>query len=298
MPRAQTNGIELEYETFGDPSKPAMLLIMGLGVQMLGWDERFCQMLVDRGFFVIRFDNRDIGLSTKIEDGPMPNPLQLMAGDHSSASYTLDDMADDTAGLLDALDIDAAHVVGVSMGGMIGQTLACRHPERVLSLTSIMSSTGSREAGQPKPEILAALITPVPGDRAGYIDATANMFKLIGSPGYPPDEDELRALIGASYDRSYYPAGFMRQLAAIAASGDRSQAIGSIGVPTLVIHGEDDPLIAVSGGDATAAAIPGAKLVKIPGMGHDLPPALWPQFVDEIVENAERASAPAGAAGS
>jgi pimeloyl-ACP methyl ester carboxylesterase len=298
MPRAQTNGIELEYETFGDPSNPAMLLIMGLGVQMLGWDERFCNMLVDRGFFVIRFDNRDVGLSSKIEDGPMPNPLQLMAGDYSSASYTLDDMADDTAGLLDALDIEAAHVVGVSMGGMIGQTLACRHPERVLSLTSIMSSTGSQESGQPKPEVLAALITPVPSDRAGYVDATANMFKLIGSPGYPPDEDELRTLIGASYDRSYHPAGFLRQLAAVAASGDRSKAIRNIKVPTLVIHGENDPLIVLSGGEATAAAIPGSKLVKIPGMGHDLPPALWPQFIDGIVENAERAGAPAGAAGA
>jgi pimeloyl-ACP methyl ester carboxylesterase len=298
MPRAQTNGIELEYETFGDPSNPAMVLIMGLGVQMLGWDERFCNRLVDRGFFVIRFDNRDVGLSSKIEDGPMPNPLQLMAGDYSSASYTLDDMADDTAGLLDALDIEAAHVVGVSMGGMIGQTLACRHPERVLSLTSIMSSTGSQESGQPKPEVLAALITPVPSDRAGYVDATTNMFKLIGSPGYPPDEDELRTLIGASYDRSYHPAGFLRQLAAVAASGDRSKAIRNIKVPTLVIHGEDDPLIVLSGGEATAAAIPGSKLVKIPGMGHDLPPALWPQFIDGIVENAERAGAPAGAAGA
>jgi pimeloyl-ACP methyl ester carboxylesterase len=298
MPRAETNGIELEYETFGDPSNPAMLLIMGLGVQMLGWDERFCNMLVDRGFFVIRFDNRDVGLSSKIEDGPMPNPLQLMAGDYSSASYTLDDMADDTAGLLDALDIEAAHVVGVSMGGMIGQTLACRHPERVLSLTSIMSSTGSQESGQPKPEVLAALITPVPSDRAGYVDATANMFKLIGSPGYPPDEDELRTLIGASYDRSYHPAGFLRQLAAVAASGDRGKTIRNIKVPTLVIHGEDDPLIVLSGGEATAAAIPGSKLMKIPGMGHDLPPALWPQFIDGIVENAERAGAPAGAAGA
>jgi pimeloyl-ACP methyl ester carboxylesterase len=272
-----------------------MLLIMGLGVQMLGWDERFCNMLAERGYHVIRFDNRDIGLSSKIEGGPVPNPLELMAGNHSSASYTLDDMAGDAAGLLGSLGVDAAHVVGVSMGGMIGQVMACRHPERVRSLTSIMSSTGSRETGQPKPEVLAALITPVPGDRAGYVDATTNMFKLIGSPAYPPDEQELRALIGASYDRSHYPAGFLRQLAASAASGDRSEAICAIGVPTLVIHGEQDPLIMLSGGEATAAAIPGSKLVKIPGMGHDLPPALWPRFADEIVENAERASAPAAA---
>jgi pimeloyl-ACP methyl ester carboxylesterase len=187
MPRAQTNGIELEYESFGDPSKPTVLLIMGLGVQMLGWDERFCNLLADRGFHVVRFDNRDIGLSTKIEGGRAPNPLELMGGDFSSASYTLDDMADDTAGLLDALDVEAAHVVGVSMGGMIGQTLACRHPERVLSLTSIMSSTGSQETGQPKPEVFAAMITPTPSDREGYVDAGANLFTLIGSPAYPPD---------------------------------------------------------------------------------------------------------------
>ena len=228
MPRAQTNGIELEYESFGDPSKPTVLLIMGLGVQMLGWDERFCNMLADRGFHVVRFDNRDIGLSTKIEGGTPPNPLELMAGNYSSASYTLDDMADDTAGLLDALDVDAAHVVGVSMGGMIAQTLACRHPERVLSLTSIMSSTGSQETGQPKPEVFAALITPTPSDREGYVDAGASLFKLIGSPAYPPDQDELRALIGASYDRSHYPDGFFRQLAAILASGDRGKAIAGI----------------------------------------------------------------------
>jgi pimeloyl-ACP methyl ester carboxylesterase len=296
MPLAKTNGIELEYETFGDPSKPAMLLIMGLGMQLLAWDERFCRLLADRGFFVIRFDNRDIGLSSKIEGGPDPNPIALMSGDYSSASYTLDEMADDTAGLLKALDIDAAHVVGVSMGGMIGQTLACRHPERVLSLTSIMSSTGSRQSGQPKPEALGALITPLPADRDGYLDATMNIWRVIGSPGYPVDEGELRDMLGAAYDRAYYPAGFLRQLAAIAASGDRSSAICDISAPTLVIHGEDDPLIQVSGGEATAAAIPGSKLVKIPGMGHDLPPQLWEQFIDAIVENAERAGAPASAA--
>ena len=289
MPRAQTNGIELEYETFGDPTKPAMLLIMGLGVQMLGWDERFCNLLAERGFFVIRFDNRDVGLSTHTE-GPIPNPLQLMAQDYSSATYTLDDMADDTAGLLDELGIAAAHVAGASMGGMIGQTLAAKHPDRVLSLASIMSSTGNSEVGQPQPEAITALITPMPGDRDGYVDAAMRAFSVIGSPGYPPDEERLRDLIGRSYDRSYNPIGFLRQLAAIMASGDRTEALRSIKAPTVVIHGEDDPLIVKSGGEATAAAIPGAKLVTIPGMGHDLPPELWPQFIDEIVENAERAA--------
>src|SRR6185503_10227243 len=257
MPRAQTNGIELEYETFGDSTRPAMLLIMGLGVQMLGWDERFCNMLADRGFFVIRFDNRDVGLSTHTE-GPIPNPLQLMAQDFSSATYTLDDMADDTAGLLDHLGITAAHVVGVSMGGMIGQTLAAKHPDRVLSLASIMSTTGNSQVGQPKQEAIAALITPMPGDRDGYVDAAVRAFTVIGSPGYPPDEERLRALIGASYDRAYNPIGFLRQLAGIMASGDRTETLRGIKAPTVVIHGDDDPLIVKSGGEATAEAIPGA----------------------------------------
>ena len=289
MPRAQSNGIEIEYETFGDPTKPALLLIMGLGVQMLGWDESFCRMLADRGFHVIRFDNRDTGLSTPTE-GPVPNPLELMTGNYSSASYTLDDMAEDTAGLLDHLGIAAAHVVGASMGGMIGQTLAAKHPDRVLSLTSIMSTTGHSEVGQPRPEAIAALITPMPVDRDGYIDAVVRSFTVIGSPGFPPDQERLRAVIGASYDRAHNPEGFLRQLAGVMASGDRTEALRSIKTPTVVIHGEEDPLIVLSGGEATAAAIPGAKLVKIPGMGHDLPPQLWPQFIDEIVENTERAA--------
>src|SRR5215212_5627178 len=191
MPRAQANGIEIEYETFGDSSKPAILLIMGLGIQMLGWHEVFCNMLAERGYFVIRFDNRDVGLSTKIEDGPTPDVMQLLAGDYSSASYTLDDMADDTAGLLDELGIDKAHVVGVSMGGMIGQTLAIKHPERVLSLTSIMSTTGDSAVGQPRQDVMMALVTPTPADREGFIAHQVNTFKLIGSPDYPMQEDEF-----------------------------------------------------------------------------------------------------------
>ena len=291
MPRAHANGIEIEYETFGDPSKPAILLVMGLGIQMLGWQEAFCQMLVDRGYFVIRFDNRDVGLSSKIEDGPEPNVMQLMAGDYSSASYVLSDMANDAVGLLDALDIEKAHVVGVSMGGMIAQTMAIEHPGRVLSLTSIMSTTGNQAVGQPRPDVLMALVTPAPDDRDGFVDFQAKMFKLIGSPEYPLDEGILRELIGRSYDRMHYPAGFMRQLTGVLASGDRTAALASVNVPTTVIHGEADPLIAISGGEATAAAIPGAKLVRVPGMGHDLPPLLWQRFVDEIVANAERATA-------
>jgi pimeloyl-ACP methyl ester carboxylesterase len=293
VPRAHANGIEIEYDTFGDPSNPAILLIMGLGIQMLGWDERFCNLLVERGYFVIRFDNRDVGLSSKIEGGPPPDLMKLMAGDHSSAAYTLDEMAADAAGLLDELGIEKAHLVGVSMGGMIGQTLAIRHPERVLSLTSIMSTTGSPAVGQPRQDVVMALITPAPADRQGFIDRQVEMFKLIGSPDYPMREDEFRDLVGRSYDRAFYPEGFLRQLTAILASGDRTAALAAVKVPTLVIHGEADPLIAPDGGEATAKAIPSAKLVKIPGMGHDLPPALWPRFVDEIVANAERATAPA-----
>ncbi len=289
MPRAQVNGIEIEYETFGDATKPALLLIMGLGVQMLGWDEGFCRMLADRGFHVIRFDNRDVGLSTHTE-APVPNVLELMGGNYSSASYTLDDMAEDTAGLLDHLGIAAAHVVGASMGGMIGQTLAAKHPDRVLSLTSIMSTTGNSEVGQPRPEAITALITPMPADRDGYIDAVVRSFDVIGSPGYPADGERLRSVIAASYDRAHNPEGFFHQLAGIMASGDRTEALRSIKAPTVVIHGEEDPLIVKSGGEATAAAIPGAKLVTIPGMGHDLPPELWPRFIDEIVENTERAA--------
>lgn len=296
MPLAPTNGIELEHETFGDPARPTVLLVMGLGIQLLGWDERFCNLLAERGFHVVRFDSRDVGLSTKIEAGGTPNVIEIfMSGNTAAAPYTLDDMAADTAGLLDHLGVEAAHLVGVSMGGMIAQTLACRHPDRVLSLTSIMSTTGDRAVGQPRPDILGLMTTPVPSDREGYVEFQYSIFKQIGSPRYPPDEAELKALIGALYDRSYYPAGFLRQLAAILASADRTPALADVKVPALVIHGEDDPLIAPSGGEATAAAIPGAKLMKVPGMGHDLPPELWPQFIDAIVENAERAGAPAGA---
>jgi pimeloyl-ACP methyl ester carboxylesterase len=293
VPRAQANGIELEYETFGDPSNPAILLIMGLGIQLLGWHEIFCNMLAERGYYVIRYDNRDVGLSSKIEDGPEPDVMRMLAGDHSTASYTLDDMANDATGLLDVLGIEQAHVVGISMGGMIGQTLAIKHPDRVLSLTSIMSTTGDSAVGQPRQDVVMAIVSPAPEDREAFIEFQVNLFRLVGSPDYPMPDDQLRDIIGQSYDRMHHPPGFMRQLAGIMASGDRTAALASVDVPTLVIHGEVDPLIGVDGGEATAKAIPGAKLVKIAGMGHDFPPQLWQRFVDEIVANAERAHAPA-----
>jgi pimeloyl-ACP methyl ester carboxylesterase len=286
---AAANSIEIAYEAFGDRDDPGLLLIMGVGAQMLHWDERFCRLLAGRGFHVIRFDNRDVGLSAKIEGGPRADLEAALAGDASSASYTLADMAADAAGLLDHLEIAAAHVVGASMGGMIAQLLAINHPQRVLSLTSIMSTTGDRAVGRPRPEVLPVLTTPAPADRDGYVEYQVHAYKMIGSPAFPPDEGYLRRRAGAVYDRCYYPDGFRRQLVAILASGDRTDALAGVRVPTLVIHGEDDPLIPFSGGEATAKAVPGARLLAIPGMGHDLPIELWPTIVDAIADNAERA---------
>jgi pimeloyl-ACP methyl ester carboxylesterase len=266
-----------------------MLMIMGLGVQMIGWDAEFCELLVGRGFRVVRFDNRDVGRSTKIEGGPRPDVMAVAMGDTSSASYTLDEMSEDCAGLLDHLGVEAAHVVGASQGGMIAQTLAIRHPGRVLSLVSIMSSTGDRVVGQPHPEAMPALLTTPPADRDGYAEQVVQAFRAIGSPGFEADEERLRERARESFDRGYYPEGTARQLVAILASGDRTEALRRLDVPTVVIHGTDDALIDASGGTATAAAIPGAELELIEGMGHDLPRELWPRFVDLIVANAERA---------
>jgi pimeloyl-ACP methyl ester carboxylesterase len=288
---ASVNGVEIAYETFGDPADETILLIMGLGVQMLGWDERFCGELAGRGYQVVRFDNRDVGHSTKVEGGPRPDVMAAFAGDMSSASYTLEDMADDCVGLLDELGVQTAHLVGASLGGMIAQTVAIQHPDRVLSLVSIMSTTGDRAVGQPHPEALPALLTRPAPDREGFVDFVVGAWKVIGSPAFATDEDALRARARASYDRGIYPDGTARQLMAIGASGDRTEALRQLDVPTTVIHGSNDILIDVSGGKATAAAIPGAQLELIEGMGHDLPAQLWPRFVDLIVENAERAKA-------
>jgi pimeloyl-ACP methyl ester carboxylesterase len=288
---APANGIELAYQAFGDPADPALLLIMGLGVQMLGWDEDFCELLAERGFHVIRFDNRDVGRSTQISGGPRANVLAALSGDLSSASYTLSDMAEDTVGLLDHLGVERAHLVGASQGGMIAQTLAIERPERVLSLTSMMSMTGEPSVGQPHPEALPALLTRPPADKEGFVDFVVAAWRVIGSPGFEADEGALRVRAAASYDRGIFPDGTSRQLLAILASGDRTQALRTLDVPTTVIHGTDDILVDVSGGKATADAIPGARLELIEGMGHDLPAQLWPRFVELIVENAERARA-------
>lgn len=274
MPRAQTNGIELEYDTFGSPSDPTVLLISGLGAQMITFYEPFCTGLAERGYHVVRFDNRDVGLSTKIEDG---------------AGYALEDMADDTAGLLDHLGVAAAHVVGVSMGGMIAQTFAINHPDKTLSLCSIMSTTGDRSVGQPTPDAMSALLGAPPQTAEEAADRAVMAAKIIGGKGYPLDEARSRERAIEAWNRNHDSVGFARQLVAIMASGDRTPKLAGVKAPTVVIHGVDDTLVTPSGGEATAQAIPGAELIKVDGMGHDLPVPVWPQVVDAIVKNAEKA---------
>lgn len=286
------NGIRIEYEALGDPAHPALLLIEGLGGQMIGWPDQFCNDLVSRGFHVVRFDNRDSGLSTKIEGGPEPDAVAAYFGDLSSASYTLDDMADDAAALLEAIGIGAAHLVGVSMGGMIAQTFALRHTEKTLSLCSIMSTTGGRDVGQPTSEAMAHLVRPPAKSPEQCVEEAVDSHRMLGSPAYPTDEAEVRRAAAQRYERAHYPEGAARQLCAILASGDRTERLGEVSAPTLVIHGADDALIQPSGGRATAEAIPGAELVMVEGMGHDLPAALWSRIVDAIVSNAARAERP------
>jgi pimeloyl-ACP methyl ester carboxylesterase len=292
---ARVGDVDICFETFGDPADPGLLLIMGLGTQMLGWHEDFCADLAGRGFHVIRYDNRDIGRSTILDAHPAPTVGQLVRRDKRAAAYTLAEMAADGVGLLDHLGIDRAHLVGVSMGGMIAQTIAARRPERVLSLTSIMSSTGSRWRGQPALRTYRKFLRPVSSDRATYIAQTAALFDIIGSPGFDRDDAALHELLGAMYDRGHDPSSVSRQLAAIVASGNRTEELHRITAPTLVIHGTADRLVNASGGRATARAIPGARLLMIEGMGHDLPRGAWPQLIDAIVENAGRAGTPSAA---
>lgn len=291
MPNVRANGIQIEYDTFGRPEHPAMLLIMGFRTQLIGWDDRFCARLAERGFYVIRYDNRDVGLSSKIEGGPKPDIRAALQGDFSSASYQLEDMAADAVGLLDALGHKAAHVVGASMGGMIAQLVAVQHPTRTLSLCSIMSSTGDRSVGQPKPDALGALLAPTAKSREEFIEMSLTAWRLIGSTGYPFDEQAARARAARAYDRCFYPPGVARQLLAILGQKDRTAGLAGVKAPALVIHGAVDPLVTPSGGEATARAIPGAKLLLVPGMGHDLPEGAWPLLIDAIIENAGRAAA-------
>jgi pimeloyl-ACP methyl ester carboxylesterase len=282
------DGVELCYETFGDPEAPAMLLTMGLATQMIGWHEDFCEALAGRGFHVIRFDNRDCGRSQRM-NGAVPSIAQLLRRDRRAASYTLEDMAGDGVGLLDHLGIEAAHVVGASMGGMIAQTMAARFPDRVLSLVSMMSNTGAFWNGQPSPRLYHVLLKPPPRDREAYKEHAVWVFSKIGSPGFERDNDDLRRIAGMSYDRGINPAGSSRQLAAIIASGDRTPLLREIKAPALVIHGAKDKLVPTSGGRATARAVPDARLLVIEGMAHDIPRGAWPRMLDAIEENAARA---------
>ncbi|HET6867400.1 MAG TPA: alpha/beta hydrolase [Solirubrobacteraceae bacterium] len=288
-------GIRLCYERFGEESDPPMLLIMGLGTQMIGWPDEFCAQLAERGFQVIRFDNRDIGRSTRIAGRP-PTPRELLTRKINPVLYRLSDMASDAANLLRELDLAPAHVVGASMGGMIAQTLAAQRPESARSLVSIMSNTGNRWKGQPAFGIYRYLLRKAPDDRQGYIDYTTKVFEAIGSRGLPFDKDRVRHMVARSYDRGHDPAGPGRQLGAIVASGDRTTELRSIHVPTLVVHGSKDRMVARSGGVATAKAIPGAKLMIVEGMGHDLPEAAWPQLVPAIAEHAHAADRSASSA--
>jgi pimeloyl-ACP methyl ester carboxylesterase len=281
-------GITLCYERFGDESDPPLLLIMGLGTQMIGWPDEFCAQLAERGLHVVRFDNRDIGRSTHIHGAP-PTPRQLLTRKIDPVLYDLGDMADDAAGLLGELEIAPAHVVGASMGGMIAQTLAARRPDAVRSLVSIMSNTGNRWKGQPAFGIYRYLLRKAPHERGASIEYNTHVFEAIGSRGLPFDKDRVRDMVARSYDRSHDPAGHGRQLGAIIASGDRTAEVRTIRVPTLVIHGSKDRMVAKSGGVATAKAIPGARLMTVEGMGHDLPEAAWPQLVDAIAGHAHAA---------
>jgi pimeloyl-ACP methyl ester carboxylesterase len=281
--------VELCYETFGNPADPALLLIMGLGTQMIGWHEDFCRALVERGFFVIRYDNRDSGRSTHFDSVRPPTPGQLVRRRIRRPAYTLTDMAGDAAGLLDALGIDAAHVVGASMGGMIAQTLAAQHPERVLSLTSIMSNTGSRRSGQAALRLWPYFLRRPKAGKEAFVERIVQVFHLIGSPGFPRDDPWLREMASLSFDRGADAASTARQLGGIVASGNRTPSLRRITAPTLVVHGTADHLVKPSGGRATARAIPGARLLMVQGMGHDLPRGAWPRIIDGIVENAARA---------
>ncbi len=292
MPETQyaaANGLKIAYETFGSPSDAPLLMVMGLGTQMIAWPDELCQQIADRGFYVIRFDNRDAGLSTHLDDLPTPTRADLLL--RRRPPYKVSDMARDALGLMDALGIGSAHVVGASMGGYIAQALAGLYPSRVRSLTLIMTSTGGRTVGHPSPQLAARLIKRREvRNREQAQDLAAETFRLIGSKGFEFDETRIRDLAGRSYDRSTDRRGYFRQLWASVAQPNRTRFLRQIRVPTLVMHGMNDPLVNVSGGVALAKAIPHAQFIGFAGMGHDLPRALWQRFADEICAVAERAA--------
>ena len=285
-------GIDIAYETHGDRHDPALLLVMGLGGPLIWWDSEFCEQLASRGFFVIRYDNRDVGHSTLCtgRGGSRRQMIRTYLGDRRRIPYSIGDMADDAFGLLDCLGISLAHLVGVSMGGMIVQTMAIAQPERVLSMTSAMSTTGRKSVGWLDPRLLPKMLAGSATTREDYLVAAARMWALIGSPGYPHDPVRLQTRAGETFDRGMSPAGVSRQVLAILSQPDRTEALRTLDMPVLVIHGLADRLVHSSGGRATAAAIPGAELLLIPGMGHDLPIELWPTIIDAIERNCRRAA--------
>lgn len=284
--RVGPSGIDIAYERFGDPSAPTVLLVMGMGTQLIGWPDGLCKALVQQGLHVVRFDNRDAGQSTHFAG--RPDFLAATRGDFATAVYTLSDMAADTAGLLDALGMGAAHVVGASLGGFVAQTLAIEHPARVRSLTSIMSTTGAPDVGQLHAEARVIFSWPRPTTREEAMERAVRTMALLGSPGFPHDDAVIAQMAGRAWDRDHDPDAIVRQAVATLASGDRTEKLRALSLPTIVIHGEDDRMCDVSGGRATAAAIPGAELITIPGMGHDLPRAVWPTITDAIARLARR----------
>ena len=297
MPKARANGIEIEYDTFGPIEAPAVLLIAGLGVPMIRWAPPFCEMLVARGFRVIRFDNRDVGLSTHLAGAPAPVPAEVMAarmrGERPDIPYTLDDMAEDAVGLLDALGIEKAHIVGRSMGGMIAQLVASAHPGRTLTMTSIMSSSGNPALPQATPEAMAALRAPAPDpfqDEEGYLTHCMRVARIFAGPGHPFDEAFQRAQALAEARRGWDPAGVARQFAAVVAAGDRRERLKTIVAPTLVVHGDSDPLIPLPSGQDTSANISGAELLVMKGMGHEIPPGMYEALAQAIARVAGRAA--------
>ena len=287
---AKANGIELCYDTFGAPDAPPLILVMGLAAQMIAWDDEFCASLAGRGYRVIRFDNRDIGLSTHFASAGVPDVqaafMAAMQGKPVAAPYLLSDMADDVVGLLDALDIDAAHVVGASMGGAIAQTLAIHHPARLRTLTSIMATSGAPGLPPPTPEVLAMLFKPAPADQAAYFESYVQTWKLLRAGSFPLDEARDLTRAGQNFARGLDPAGVARQLVAIVASGSRKAALAAVKVPTLVIHGDVDPLVPLACGIDVAESVPGAQLLVIEGMGHALPIPMWPRIIDAISAHA------------
>ena len=295
MPIAPLDDVDVFYETFGDEDDPTLLLVMGLGAQMITWPEEFCRGLADRFFHVVRFDNRDIGLSSKldhIEFDEAEAMARLAEGEAIAVPYSMSDMAADAIGVLDHLGVDRAHIVGMSLGGMIAQLLAIEHPDRALSLTSISSTTGAPDVGHPTPEALAALLEPEVDGRDAVIEQNIRKRAAWATPG-EVDEDELRDFFGQVYDRSHHPPGNSRQLGAVLVATDRDAALAELGLPTLVVHGDADRLVDVSGGERTAAVVPGADLLILEGMGHDLPAPYWGPIIEAITSLASRAASAA-----